>query len=325
MALVSVVTPFYNTAEYLEECIGSVRAQTFGDFEYILLDNCSTDGGREIAERHAREDPRIRVHSNTRLLPQVENYNHALTLISPSSRYCKVVQADDFIFPQCLSAMVALAEKNPGVALVGAYGLFGRDVYLDGIDLRETVIPGGDLCRRYLRDGLFVFGSPNSVMMRSDLVRARQPFYVLDSPFEDVEVCLDLLNGTDFGFVHQVLTFTRRENTSIFTGIRSYDPLLLCRLICLARHGRNFFEAREYEPLLRAAERDVYEYLGGAWWTRRSESKLWSFYREGMVCAGLPLSKARLRLHILAAALRLALNPLATTSAALRRFNSGRP
>src|SRR5262249_4091268 len=47
--LVSVVTPFYNADEWLEECIESVLAQTFTHYEYVLLDNCSTDGSTEIA------------------------------------------------------------------------------------------------------------------------------------------------------------------------------------------------------------------------------------------------------------------------------------
>ena len=51
---VSVVTPFYNTAEYLAECIESVLAQTYTNFEYILVNNKSTDGSREIAERYLK-------------------------------------------------------------------------------------------------------------------------------------------------------------------------------------------------------------------------------------------------------------------------------
>ena len=64
MSLVSVVTPFYNTAAYLEECIESVLAQTYRDFEYLLVNNKSTDGSREIAARYAAKDPRLRLLDN---------------------------------------------------------------------------------------------------------------------------------------------------------------------------------------------------------------------------------------------------------------------
>src|SRR5450432_1444038 len=110
--LVSVVTPFHNTAAYLAECIESVLAQTYENFEYILVDNCSTDGSTEIAERYARRDPRIRFIQRSTLLTQVQNYNRALEEIADASRYCKMVQADDFIFPECLRLMVEAFEQS---------------------------------------------------------------------------------------------------------------------------------------------------------------------------------------------------------------------
>src|SRR5262245_49195446 len=99
---VSVVTPFYNTADYIAECIESVLGQTHRRFEYLLVDNHSTDGSADIARRYAARDERIRVIRNTEFLAQVPNYNNALLHISADSRYCKVVQADDALFPRCL-------------------------------------------------------------------------------------------------------------------------------------------------------------------------------------------------------------------------------
>src|SRR6516165_5401066 len=89
--LVSVVTPFYNTAPYLAQCIESVLAQTHVEFEYILLDNCSTDGSGEIAEDYAHRDPRIRLIRCSQFLSQLANYNRALAHISGVSKYCKMV------------------------------------------------------------------------------------------------------------------------------------------------------------------------------------------------------------------------------------------
>ena len=111
--LVSVVTPFYNTEPYLEECIESVLAQRYENFEYILANNCSTDRSRDIAQKYASRDKRVKLIDNERFLTQAQNYNNALRHISPYSKYCKVVQADDWIFPECLSSMVGLAEAHP--------------------------------------------------------------------------------------------------------------------------------------------------------------------------------------------------------------------
>ena len=97
--VVSVVTPIHNTAEFLPECIDSVLAQEFRDFEYIVVDNASTDGSGRIAAEYALKDDRIRLFNTERLLTQVENYNFALARISADSKYVKIVQADDWIFP----------------------------------------------------------------------------------------------------------------------------------------------------------------------------------------------------------------------------------
>ena len=112
---VSVVTPFYNTAPYLGPCIESVLGQTYREFEYVLLNNASTDGSLEIAQSYARRDARIRLIDCEAHVPQVPNYNRALARIAPSSEYCKVVQADDWIEPHRMAEMVQLARANPSV------------------------------------------------------------------------------------------------------------------------------------------------------------------------------------------------------------------
>ena len=65
---VSVVTPFHNTGAYVEECIQSVLRQSYRNFEYILVDNASSDGSRDVAERYARTDSRIRIVPTPSLL-----------------------------------------------------------------------------------------------------------------------------------------------------------------------------------------------------------------------------------------------------------------
>ncbi len=125
--LVSIVTPVYNGETYLTECIESVLSQTYQNWEYIILNNNSRDRTLEIAEEYRRRDSRIRIYSNDTLLPIIANHNKAFSLISAESKYCKVVSADDWLFPECLQRMVGLAEENPSVGIVGAYQLSGGE------------------------------------------------------------------------------------------------------------------------------------------------------------------------------------------------------
>jgi glycosyltransferase involved in cell wall biosynthesis len=308
---VSVVTPFYNTARYLREAVESVLKQDYRNWEYVLVDNCSTDGGRAIAEEYAGKDARIRVVANTTFLTQVQNYNEALRHVSPASRYCKIVQADDWIFPECLSRMVAVAEAHPSVGIVSAYTLLGSEVYLSGLPYPSECISGREVCRAYFTNGLYVFGNPNWIMYRSDAVRAREPFFDEASPAEDTEVCFEILRERDLGFVHQVLTYTRRENESITSGIKGFDPGRLTRFRCLKKYGRHFLDAGEYDRVARRIEADYFALLGEGVIRRRPKA-FWDFHLQGMASVGATFTAALRRKYAALALLRLIGNPLDT-------------
>src|SRR5712691_2621511 len=93
--IVSVVTPVYNGQRFLEECIESVLEQRLWNWEYLIVDNVSTDRTAEIADRYASQDRRIRVIHATEFVDIYSNHNRGLRAIDSRSRYCKVLQADD--------------------------------------------------------------------------------------------------------------------------------------------------------------------------------------------------------------------------------------
>lgn len=305
---VSVVTPFYNTAPYLAECIESVLAQSHGDFEYILVDNHSDDGGGAIAARHAARDRRLRVVSPPSFLGQVPNYNFALHQIASDTRYCKMVQADDTIFPRCLTEMVALGEAHPSIGVISAYRLFGAEVQPNGFAHTRTFLTGRDACRAVLKEGVYLFGSPTTVMFRADLVRGRDPFFREGRLFEDAEVCFDLLADHDFGFVHQVLSFTRTENDSLWRGMRAYNGWLLARRNQVAQYGKQFLAPDELGQLWRQRERHYRRFLAEAWLERRDEG-FWKFHREGLATVGDTIDRKALLRDAARVAVGLALSP----------------
>ena len=156
--LVSVVTPVHNGGSHLRDCIESVLAQTYSNWDYTICNNCSTDQTLEIAREYATKDPRIRIHNNETFVHVNENHNIAFRSISPKSKYCKVVAADEWIFPECIEKMVRMAERHPSVAIVGSYGLCGTKVVFDGLPYSSTVVTGRELFRKSMEG--FIWGGP---------------------------------------------------------------------------------------------------------------------------------------------------------------------
>jgi len=79
------------------ECIESILAQTYQNWDCTIINNCSTDATAEIARRYVAKDARIRVQENEKFLRVIPNHNVALRQISSASKYCKMVFADDWL------------------------------------------------------------------------------------------------------------------------------------------------------------------------------------------------------------------------------------
>jgi glycosyltransferase involved in cell wall biosynthesis len=310
--LVSVVTPFHNTEAYLAECIESVLAQSYRNFEYVLVDNQSTDRSGAIAEDYARRDGRIRLIHTDRLRPQVPNYNFALEQIAPGSVYCKMVQADDWLFPRCLTEMVELAEAHPSVAVVSSYRMVEKEVSGVGLGPKETVVSGRRACRFFLFGKGFLFGSPTTVLYRGDVVRARRPFFELGRLHEDTEALYEILADRDFGFVHQVLSFSRREEGSIMVGSRTFSPDLLDRLIIVRRFGATYLEPDEYQSCSTHALKCYYRALAAQWLRERlrpRDQAFWAYHRHGLNSIGEVVRPHLLTAGALAVLVDTALSP----------------
>ena len=312
LPLVSVVTPVYNGEKYLAECIESVLAQTYRNWEYIIVNNCSTDRTTDIAQRYARQDTRIRIHTNQEFVSAIQNHNIAFRQISPASKYCKVVHADDWLFPECIMRMVSLAEANPSVGLIGAYGLRGTRVVWSGLPYPSTVVPGREVCRQVLLGLPAVFGTPTSQLIRADLVRKRASFYKGSYIYVDKETCFDILQNTDFGFVHQVLTCTRMHaETATSTIAEKLHTYPLSNLSILVKYGPIYLTTEEYEMCLKQRMRKYYVILARNTLALRGK-QFWAYHKNGMRDIGYSLSLSKLSGFLCLETMDMVLNPKRT-------------
>lgn len=259
--LVSVVTPVYNGARFLVECIESVLCQTRGDFEYIILDNASSDETNVIASRYAAADSRVRLLRNERVLPVIENWNAAVGLISGATRYMKILHADDYLYPTCLERMVDMAERNPSVEIVSSLRQRGMGIQCEGLPHDREVFSGSEVARLFLRGEVYAF-APTSGMVLADLVRRNPEFYPTRYLHADIAGYFELLDGCDFGFIHDILCFSRTHENSITTTVAERRQTLMREwLVMLREYGPRYFDAGELERLEQAHLRRYYRML----------------------------------------------------------------
>jgi glycosyltransferase involved in cell wall biosynthesis len=248
--LVTVLTPAYNAEEHLVECIESVLQQTYDHWTYVIVDNCSSDRTGEIVQSFAERDPRITYVRHDEFVEVVASYNRTFEQVGLESTYTKVVGADDLLYPDCLTRMVDVAESDPRVGIVSAYRMDGDEIDLVGVPEDVTVLHGNEILRQSLLGGPYVTGSATSVLFRSHVVRQRRPFCDESFRHADTEAAYWVMTRSHFGFVHELLTFTRRPHsgeTSIARRMSTYWPENIRMLI---RYGPEVLSEDEYRRYL---------------------------------------------------------------------------
>lgn len=120
---VSVIMPVYNGQDYLSQAIESILNQTFTDFEFIIIDDGSTDNSFNIIQSYY--DPRIVLIRNETNLKLIASLNKGLNLAK--GKYIARMDADDISLPGRLAKQVEFMDKNPSIGLCGTWAeLFGE-------------------------------------------------------------------------------------------------------------------------------------------------------------------------------------------------------
>jgi glycosyltransferase involved in cell wall biosynthesis len=109
--------PVHNARPYLEESVGSILAQTFGDFEVVILENGSTDGSSDVLRRFAERDPRIRLLEAPHALGRAGSSNG---VVAPArAPLIARMDADDVSHPRRLERELEVLDRHPEATLVG--------------------------------------------------------------------------------------------------------------------------------------------------------------------------------------------------------------
>ena len=227
MPRVSVITTFLNGAGCLGGAVRSIRGQSFGDFEHILVNDGSSDDWRSVLERHA--DPRHVVHSFPERVGRVAALNHALSMAT--GEYVAILDADDATAPERLAKQVAYLDAHPETVLVGTHC---RYVAPSGEEIGLFTPPADDVGVRE------AMASYNPVMHSAVMYRREAALdgYPADYPYaHDFAFYLGLLRRGRVGNIPETLV-----DVAIHDGQMRVDPALAVarlhdELRCFTRAG----------------------------------------------------------------------------------------
>jgi glycosyltransferase involved in cell wall biosynthesis len=309
---INVVTASYNVADYIGQAIHSALAQTFRDFELIVVDDGSTDGTLEILRQIS--DPRIRLEPRSHQgAPAALAYGITLA----RAPYLAFLDGDDFWNPNKIERHIRILNLHPAVDLTFSWSRivdeFGRDT-----GLTSRLWNGPLSCSQLLADN--VIGNGSSPVFRREALLAAGGLDVTFPGCYDLDAWLrmSLIRSGNLLAIPEFLTFYRRRPGQLTADVpmmeRSFDRLIekmraiapedVVRSGKKARsnmqrffaHGR--YQADDYSGALRTIARSFFQAPG----TFLSDSRNWKVLAATL--AGLVLPQ-RVRGYLTRAALRI--------------------
>jgi hypothetical protein len=210
---ITVAMSVHNGEPYLAESVESVLAQSFGDFEFLIVDDGSSDSSRETIARFAREDSRIRpIFRENRGL--VASLNQLLA--EARAPLIARMDADDICRPQRFEAQSAFLARHPDHGVVGSWS---EDIDAQGRSIQD----GSDGVDQPVSHEQFLAaiesGGPllchPAVMFRAEVVRAVGGYHAAFRHCEDLDLWLRLAGRTRLANVPERLLRYRRSDSQV--------------------------------------------------------------------------------------------------------------
>lgn len=195
MPAISVVVPVYKVEPYLRRCVDSILAQTFTDFELILVDDGSPDNCPAICDEYAKKDSRVHViHQKNGGLSSARNSGLGIA----RGKFALFCDSDDYVSPRWCEALINAAPKREDSFVFGGINTVVRDE-------KRLNRPCGQL-QRYTVDAFLelhsegIVGFAWNVLFSMNIIREHGLKFRNDVIIEDLPFCLEYLN-----YVHSLV------------------------------------------------------------------------------------------------------------------------
>lgn len=214
--MVSVIMAAYNEEQYIAQAIESIQAQTFKDWELIIINDGSQDHTAEIATKYANSDPRIQLINN-----QHEGYADALNtgLKYAKSRYIAILDADDKAHPSRLERQYNFLESHPKISILGTWCEFvnltsgKRWTWKPPLSDREI--------RKYILKGQPL--PHTTIMMRQEVSDTLEGYRA--QHFKDYKFIIRALQKFSAANLPEVLVTVNVHSNSVMSGMHFSETL----------------------------------------------------------------------------------------------------
>jgi glycosyltransferase involved in cell wall biosynthesis len=224
---VSFVIPCYKLAHFLGDCVNSILAQTYGNFEVLIMDDCSPDNTPEVAAGF--KDPRVIHIRNETNLGHIRNYNKGIEL--SRGRYIWLISADDCLRSQnVLKRYVDCLDKNSQVGYVFCPAMILRDGKEAGVEgilrwhrKRDSIISGREMVR-YAAYGCPIL-SPTA-LVRKECYRRVGVFAINQPRTSDWYLWAVFAMRYDVGYFAEPMVYYREHTTNMEVTMKMEQPSL---------------------------------------------------------------------------------------------------
>ncbi len=305
---VSVLMPAYNAQSTITETVESILRQTLNDFEFIIVDDGSTDATLELLQNFAQQDARLHILSrpNTGIVGAL---NDGLALCQ--GQFIARMDADDIAYPERLSAQVQFLDTHPNCVGVGSWVQFldpdGSPIWTWKMNGDPQTIANG------LLEGSVAGLVHPAMMLRSDAVEAVGGYRQACTYVEDFDLFLRLSQLGNFSIVPQCLLGYRQLLTSINATRNRADRIAIKNALLAEARAKKGLPPKTLVPAPLSPEGTLLEWVGLALIEHNFTSArktLWRIFKQKPFgsafrhATGLIASSSLARLRVKAGALR---------------------